>query len=240
MYELCLNFKSPSMSIYRTKEFDNLVDKLTDLFCTLPPPIPSANCSSENVPVIGNMSSIMNRNNGCILGECRVKLVDKTLKKIAELKKGDQLEDGSKVICLIKSNYNGLLVKLNDLFITPYHPVFYENEWHFPIEIYKKNLKKLIPNPFISLIENNKSTQSVCNLVLDKGHLANIENFKCVTLGHGFNEDVVKHDYYGSDKVIQDLSKINGWDDGLIILNDFSVIRDESLLVTGIILNEAF
>lgn len=57
------------MSIYRNIEFDKNVDKLTDLFCTLPPPSPSAVCYSEGVPVIGNISNIMNRNNGCILGK---------------------------------------------------------------------------------------------------------------------------------------------------------------------------
>ncbi len=238
MYELCLNFKSPSMGLYRTIEFDNLVDNLTDLFCTLPPPVPSGYCSSETVPVIGNMSTIMDRNNGCILESCRVKLADATLKKIVDLKKGDELEDGSKVVCLINSNYNGLLVKLNDLIITPYHPIFFENKWQFPIEICKKNSRRQLPNPYYSITESQKS-QRVCNLILDKGHLADVENFKCVTLGHGFQEDVVRHEYYGSEKVIKDLSVLSGWSEGQVTLGDFGVERDENSVVTRIITNKA-
>lgn len=237
IHELCLNFKSPSMSVYRNPEFDEIVDKLTDLFCTLPPPIPSGFSYNEKAAVIGNMSNIMNRNNGCILGNCRIKLTNNTFKNVTDLEKNDQLENGSKVVCLIKSKYSGMLIKLNSLIITPFHPVFYENTWQFPIDIYKDNLKKSFPNPFFTLIEGHKS-QLVCNLFLDKDHLANIEGFKCVTLGHGFNEDVVRHDYYGTDKIINDLKELKGWEEGLIILNDFEVMRGENNEVTGMVLNQ--
>ena len=143
------------------------------------------------------------------------------------------------MICLVNSKYDGFLVKLNSLIITPYHPIFYENRWQFPIDIYKNNLNKSLPNPFFSLIETHKS-EWVCNLVLDKNHLANIEEFKCVTLGHGFHEEVVRHDYYGTESIISDLKKLKGWTSGLVTLNDFEVKRDESNLVTGIIFNEVF
>ena len=225
------------MILYRNAEFDQLVDKLTDLFCTLPPPQPSGICYNENMACINNMASIMDANNGCILGTCMVKLADQTCKRIADLKKGDELDNGSRVICLVKSKYAGRLVKMNNLIITPYHPIFYEDRWQFPVECIAKNLRKSLPNPYFGIMENDK-THWVCNLVLDTNHLAYVEGFKCVTLGHGFQDDVVKHSYYGTDRVIQDLSSLNGWNNGLVILNDFKVRRDENFLVTGMMLEE--
>ena len=48
----------------------------------------------------------------------------------------------------------------------------------------------------------------------------------------------MRHDYYGTDKVINDLKKLKGWKEGLIILNDFEVIRGENSDVTGMVLNK--
>jgi hypothetical protein len=39
-----------------------------------------------------------------------------------------------------------------------------------------------------------------------------------VTLGHNKKDRVSEHDYLGSDKIIEDLSKAPGWDDGLVQL----------------------
>ena len=238
LHEQCLNFKSPSMKIYRTTGFDTLVDKLTDIFCTLPLPKPSGIDFNQNLPKV-TTRHIMDRNSGCILETCSVRLENGSVKKISDLSKSDVLANGSKLVCLIKSKYYGALIKLNDLVITPYHPIYYEGSWQFPIEIYARNLNKDLPNPFFSLIESDTTKSvNVCNIVLEKDHVIEIENYKVVTLGHGFDEDVVKHPYYGTDKVIDDLKKIQGWDDGLIELNDFHVIRDENMLVSGMVLQE--
>jgi hypothetical protein len=239
LYEQCLNFKSPSMKIYRTSHFDELVDQLTDIFITLPPPVPSGIDYDSNLPKV-NMRHIMDRDAGCILESCRVQLANGAVKRVGDLKKDDILLDGSKVVCLVKSKYAGALVKLNDLVITPYHPIFYEEKWQFPIEIYACNLKRLLSNPYFSLIENvSRKTMNVCNLVLDKNHSIEIELFKCVTLGHGFVDEahVVEHSYYGTDRVIKDLSSCQGWTDGLVILDDVRVSRDENERVTGMVLD---
>ena len=37
-----------------------------------------------------------------------------------------------------------------------------------------------------------------------------INDVECVTLGHGFKEDIVRHVYYGSDRVIEDLRVMDG------------------------------
>lgn len=236
-HQQSINFKSPSMAFYRDRKFDDLTDKLTDVFCTLPPPKASAQSYDSNMANV-SMRNIMDRNNGCILASCNVKLSSGEWKQICDLKKGDILDGGSKVVCLIKSKYDGVLIKLNDLYITPYHPVFYQSKWQFPIEILADNLKEQgLINPFNSLIQNSKSL-SVCNLVLDSDHVVNVEGIKCITLGHGYEQDVLRHKYYGTSKCIEDLSKLNGWNEGVVSLVNYKTKRDQNEDVCAIVEHE--
>jgi hypothetical protein len=65
------------------------------------------------------------------------------------------------------------------------------------------------------------------NFVLENKHIIVIGNTMCATLGHGFTDnDVIKHDYYGTDKVINDLKSFNGFDNGLITFDSNCIIRD--------------
>ena len=58
---------------------------------------------------------------------------------------------------------------------------------------------------------------------------------ECVTLGHGLEEEVVKHEYYGTSAVIDDLKRMGGWEEGLVVLSCENVERDgESGMVVGL------
>ena len=121
---------------------------------------------------------------------------------------------------------NGIveLVELpqNKLKITPYHPINLKNQWKFPIEI--SNSQRFHCN-------------AIYNFVLKENHLIDINGITCVTLGHNFKEKLVKHPYFGSEKVINDLKKMIGWNEGFVILeNDNCVVRDtETSLVCGLV-----
>ena len=71
--------------------------------------------------------------------------------------------------------------------------------------------------------------KKVCfyNLVLDSGHVVFINNIKCCTLGHNLQGDIIEHNYYGSNAIINDLKTYNGWVKGLINLKDSQFIRDK-------------
>ena len=45
-----------------------------------------------------------------------------------------------------------------------------------------------------------------------------INNINVVTLGHNFTEDIVRHPYFGSTDIITDLKRIEGWEEGFIVL----------------------
>jgi hypothetical protein len=42
-----------------------------------------------------------------------------------------------------------------------------------------------------------------------------------VTLCHGMTGDVVEHDYLGTNKIINDLSRFPGWEKGTVYINGF-------------------
>jgi len=62
----------------------------------------------------------------------------------------------------------------------------------------------LIPSPTTIVCE------SVYSFALTEGHTIWINDVECVTLGHGFKEDIVRHVYYGSERVIEDLRIMDG------------------------------
>ncbi|CAF1262010.1 unnamed protein product, partial [Rotaria sordida] len=72
---------------------------------------------------------------------------------------------------------------------------------------------------------------------LDQGHTMLVNDVECVTLGHGFKEDIVRHSYYGSERVINDLERLNLEQNngGLIEITEKMLIRNiKSGLVDGL------
>lgn len=258
----CNNFKDKSVSEYGGDIFKRIRDEVDAIYSDMEPPVPSQptdyndssgiSCTSSasyassaistskapsTLSRIQFRNAFNNRNGGCFHEKCEVLMADKTTKPCEDIKKGDVIisanDQMSVVVCVIKikcENDMCRMVNINGLSITEYHPVqnpyTIENEWVFPVDI-------------------GESADIHCkymyNFVLDKNHIVNINKVGCVTLGHGFTDNaVITHDYYGTDKVINDLKKMrdsNGndvYEEGLITLKSNCVIRDENNIVVGI------
>jgi hypothetical protein len=113
------------------------------------------------------------------------------------------------------------MVDIDGLSITKWHPIIIDGEWIFPVERTHAYLEKI---------------DTVYNFVLDSKHIITINDIKCCTLGHNFTDNcVISHPYYGTDKIINDLSMMNGWKEGKITINDNQFIRENNQ-VSGIIL----
>jgi Mg-chelatase subunit ChlD len=168
-----------------------------------------------------NMATYHNAYGGCILSDCNVLMADNSLKKVKDISKNDQVKttngESAQVLCITKTTLNPTktpLVKLNTgLILTPWHPVYISKTWQFPSNIGET-------------WETTSTSEDVFNFVLDKGHVMIINDMACVTLGHGFTEDVVKHKYFGTQEVINDLKNMHGWQEGKINLNSVTVKRD--------------
>jgi hypothetical protein len=231
LYQVCSNFKDPGPQVYGGALFKKMRDEADALFMTLPPPKPSIKKSSrhghQNRPV--NMRAYNNSRGVCFHGKNLVQMADGSKKLVKSIVKGDKIETkdgkGAKIICVVQTIVEGNVVDMvtcpdSGLVLTPWHPIRNEqNDWVFPA-----TLAEAIP----------MSCEFLYNFVLDSAHVVQINGVECITMGHSFNAPVCAHSYFGSDSVMKDLKKMNGWDEGLVKIT--GVTRDaETSEVNGMI-----
>jgi hypothetical protein len=148
---------------------------------------------------------------------------DKKTKLVKDIMKGDVVETPygkTKVFCVIKTKCPQVheLIKYKELLITPYHPIKIEKnpgifEWVFPINVGENVISE---------------TEYVYSFVLEHHHQMVIENVYCATMGHCNKEnDVIAHDFFGTNKVLDALSKCEGWKDGLVEFENDCLLRDQ-------------
>jgi hypothetical protein len=214
--KLCTNFKDPGTKQYMTPESIMIREKLDNECKDLAPPVPSGysygNSSSYNVPVTSaSFNSIYNNpSGGCFAGEGNVLMYKNTLKKVKDIKKGDRLAFGATVLCVTVFEYVNTITYIdgiNLLKLTPWHPVIKDGQWVFPIN-------EMIKYTNTSDITIHKT--KVYNFVLDSVHLITVNNIVACTFGHNISGPVIGHKFYGTDAVVNDLKKMNGWNNGYI------------------------
>ena len=190
------------------------------------------------------MRSYNSPSSGCCAEGSKVLMADDTYKNVEDIRKGDtvvsfhSIKDDldrfhesystSKIECVVKTKcHEGQvqMVRLNNLLITPYHPIIdmmnYEKQWRFPIS--KGSVENILcPYMYTFVIENRQA------LVVDKYIFA--------TYGHNCDDqEVIRHDYFGTDKVIEDLKKSPSYNDGIVELIPDNIVRDpETNKVYGI------
>jgi len=121
---------------------------------------------------------------------------------------------------IIKSGSCDLVKLQGGLIITPWHPVRINGKWRFPSEL---------------AATEKINCDSVYNIVLDSVHTMMINGIEVVTLAHGFKEEVVVHEYFGTNKVIEDLKRLGGFEEGLVMLSESAFVRDsKSNLIVGL------
>jgi len=60
----------------------------------------------------------------------------------------------------------------------------------------------------------------VYNLVVDREHVVVVNEVPLILMGHNYKEGILQHEYYGSQRVIQDFEKVAGWTQGFIEFNE--------------------
>ena len=247
--ELCNNFKDKGVSQFGGSLFNTLRDEISDIFDKLPPPkrdIPireeTFHRSRQSKPTakprretISNMSMYNNAGGGCCAEGSKVFMQDNTYKNVEDIRKGDKVVtyetfmdsqikfhekySTSEIECVIKTKCtNGqiTMVKLGSLLITPYHPIIdiynYEKHWSYPIT---KGKPQNVMCPYMySFVTKNKKS-----LLVDRHIFA--------TYGHNCSDqEVIQHDYFGTDGILEDLKKFPSYQDGIVNLNQEQFIRD--------------
>lgn len=241
--EYCNNYKDFGVQKYITSEFENLREIYSEMFNKIPPPKPdikksnsSFNTNSYRSSV--DMSSFNNRGGVCFTGDNYVylKFENEIYKdKIENIKKDDLVgidfdKDGKlifdKIECIIKTDFtkydNGKtnICKIsidqeNNKFlnISPLHPIIKDNKWIHPKDLVKPILTEC--NYVYSFLLKNRN-----NII--------VNDIKCSTLAHGIIGNVIEHDYFGSEKIVNDLKKLKGWDNGIITITPNDIKRNKN------------
>ena len=212
--EQCGNFKDQSLKIYESEDFENLRKMGNKEFINLPPP--ENDCGGEQISKHNFVNICYNYHGGCFNGDALVELKDGK-KKVKNLRKGDILKNGAIVECLVETKINReeKVVSINDVLFSLYHPVEINGEWVFPCQHFKV-IKKYISSWY--------------NLVLKNKHEVILNGVKAITLGHNRTEGILKHPYFGTEKVINALKKYNSYNTGFISTSNLKIHITNNLI----------
>lgn len=90
--------------------------------------------------------------------------------------------------------------------------------------------------------EDQANCEAVYNFVLaGERHAVVVNGTECITLGHGLEEPVAQHAYFGTQRVIEDLKMMKGWAVGMVELfpelcGGKTMMRDQkTMMVSGFI-----
>jgi len=157
-------------------------------------------------------------------------MADGTHKLVKDVVRGDKVATlGNKsveVLCVLKTHCRGNQTELVEmdggLLVTPFHPIRLGGKWYFPCDVEQPILREC-PAVYSFALKEDSSD-----------HVMIINGVECVTLGHNYvDDDVVRHPYFGTRKVVEDLRKMRGWERGVVELySGGCMIRDP---VTGLV-----
>ena len=232
--EQCVNFKDALLQCFAGELFLDVQDVGNDVFNTLPVPTPSGRASGgsrSGGPV--SMAAFNYADGGCFAGDCLVEMADGGRTRVDRVRAGDVVAGGHRVACVVRTAVGRPvpMVWLPGLCITPWHPVrpAVAGEWAFPAELAAR------PGARAAGCRSGwASPAHVYNFALETGHCLAIGGYEACTLGHGFDESaVVRHAYYGTARVIEDLKSTGQWAAGRVELTLEDVQRGKAGLVTG-------
>jgi hypothetical protein len=235
--ELRTNFRDEIMGSFildvegRDSLFEKESNKTETIFATLTPPPPSLLASPAR-SYDGPYSSLaapasvapttlpeeFMRGGGCFHPDNKVKRWAAhgwEEIEMSRIRAGDNIATEGwgivKVKCVVYINCPGEkaeFVKLGDdtnpVYITPWHPIRVDGKWVFPKD-------------YVGGETTIEDTPYVINLVLEDTHIIQMSGYSAVTLGHGFQEDVVRHKFWGGDVIVV-LSLEPGWAWGSVTL----------------------
>ena len=223
----CMNFKDPGLQIYGGDLFHENQTVADKAFDALPPPQPSGRpeASRQNMaaayplpPSLRSLTaSFNNPSGGCFGGGCKVRMADGSKMVIQDIKRGDLVWTRSgpaHVVALVTCNTKAKsqpMSRINGLSITPWHPILVDGIWTFPADLY---------------FYSERMVQTVYNLVLDRGHIVDVEGTLACTLAHGIGGPVIGHPFFGTDKVVMDLMRVPGWSEGRPTFTNLVAVKD--------------
>lgn len=182
-------------------------------------------------PMVRTVAAVANTNDptqsaGCWAPGSMILLANGGRKEVERLQPGDDVwVQGYESATVLKALELGThlttqnMCRVGNLLLTWYHPVKVDGVWRNPCDL----------APVVAL-----PVPKVYNCMLDRGHVVDIDGTLTVSLGHGLEEDGVKHAFFGSQAAILDACKGQpGFAAGKIVFKDLQALRDASGLIVG-------
>lgn len=224
------NFKDKGPQVYDSDMIKEMKTQIDEIAKTVDPPIQSLLYQSvytnAPAPVVTRQTFDNTFNNaygGCFGGYGIVSMDNNTTKYVKDLVKGNKLHNGATIECVV--TFTNCVVQkmktLNDLVITPWHPIYVYYVWKFPAD-YEPTSDKFMED-------------KVYTFILDKNHMIEINGVEACTLGHNFKGPVIEHEFYGTNVVVNDLKKFQDYNKGLVELSDKNIIYDTKGQIIGYI-----
>lgn len=234
--ELCNNFKDKGVSNFGGTLFGTIRDEVSDIFDDMPPPKRDVAVRATRGPTRGpsaNASTMSMQSYNSSAGPCCAsgslawvkgkRAGEGILKKpVEELVKGDLVytmnEAGdyiySDIECIVRTECPDKkvpLVQVGGLRVTPYHPIMNDEKWVFPHTLGATVIQEC--EAVYSFIVQNR-----CPMIVDGRVFA--------TWGHGLQGPVIGHEYFGTDRVIDDMKRFTTYDLGIVNLTQDMIKRE--------------
>lgn len=221
--KVCVDFRTKASMTFAHDAQKELAEEIELIFATKKPPIPSLNGFSTT-STITRLPDQFVRGGGCFHATSNLwKVTTSGYKQIpiCHLKKGDvvlsaDMSNGGinfvldTVECLVEHIYSkpiNIFMLHSSLGLTATHPVWINGKF---------------VHPFTSNWTMTTSI-NVFNLVM-KGRHCVVAGSNCslpvVTLGHNYTGDIVSHDYFGTNLVIDDLKQESSYKTGFVSLQE--------------------
>jgi len=228
---VCMNFKDPGLKIFETAEFLEFQRLGDEAFGTIDAP-PVQRRGNVDMSTFSVSSVFNNAGGSCFEGSMPVRMADGSTRAIQHIRHGDRVftPDGpATVVHAVEFNIYARsqpMSKLgSEVLVTPWHPYRVAaangiySPWTFPAD---------------SVHYADRAIQKVFNLALDRGHVIQAEHFQFVTLGHGFQEEPLKHGFFGTEACIETLRRQPGFEIGRPVYKNCVAIKDPHTgLITG-------
>lgn len=198
---------------------------------------------SSMAAMVSSMASIpqsyYNVSGGCFTGNWLVNMAAGEKKPVNKIRPNDYVVSldsptgVAKVIAVVmfRINQNIDMVSPDGTNgVTLYHPMYISDGS-------LDSIKWIFPCDYTEATYGTTTGEYMYDFVLDAGHTVLFEdkyNFAC--LGHGITtNNVISHEYFGTKRIIDDLSRHPDWKFGTVILNNWQFTRDSNNRVNGLI-----
>ena len=219
------NFRDKMLFRFTSAAFDAQVNAAEMIFSHTPAPTPSLLPRTAGLAVPATappriLPEEYMRGGGCMLRGTPVCLSDSSTIPIEALMKGMEImtpHGTTHVECVVHTMLpeNSQITFVAGIGFTPTHPYREVNEtiWRRPLS---SNATETMPEQIdvynVVTDEEADGTRQCLVLYADRPLIA-------CGLGHGLNEDVVQHEYYGTSAVVQDLRTMESYPSGFVVIN---------------------